>query len=98
MPMPKPTTRASKRRDLRLTRKVTSDWGAGYCETVKVTNRTRHRLAWHTTIDVHANGTLDSLWGADGSRHGTKLEAHGPAYAPNLAPHASTTFGFCVTR
>jgi chitin-binding protein len=92
-------TRAAKttrQGDLRLRRTVTTDWGAGYCATVKVTNRARHAVAWRATVP--AAGTISSLWDAAGATHGGRLHVRGPAYARTLAAGASTSFGWCADR
>lgn len=94
MPMPAATT--SRQGALVLKRTVTSDWGGGYCATVKVANRSRHRVAWHAT--VAAPGKISSLWDAAGSKHGNQLHVRGPAYARTLAVGASTSFGWCADR
>ena len=94
MPMPAATT--SRLGDLALTRTVTSDWGGGYCATVKVTNRSKRRVAWHAT--VAAPGRIRSLWDAAGSKRGGRLHVHGPTYAKTLAAGASTSFGWCANR
>jgi chitin-binding protein len=95
-PAPKPAARTSQQGDLALRRTVTSDWGAGYCATVKVSNRAKRRLAWKAT--VAAPGRISSLWDAAGSKRGGKLHVRGPAYARTLAAGASTSFGWCAER
>jgi rhamnogalacturonan endolyase len=70
--------------------------GSGYCATVRVTNRTARRVAWRAS--VAAPGKVTSLWDAVGRDTGARLRVRGPAYAPTLAPRASTEFGFCADR
>jgi chitin-binding protein len=94
--MPMPAAQTSRQGDLRLRRTITSDWGTGYCATVKVTNRARHAVAWRATIA--AAGKISSLWDAAGAKHGAKLHVRGPAYAKTLAAGASTSFGWCADR
>jgi len=84
------------RRGLRLRRTVTTDWGSGYCATVRVTNRTARRVAWRAS--VAAPGKVTSLWDAVGRDTGARLRVRGPEYAPTLGPRASTEFGFCADR
>ena len=91
-----PAARTSRQGDLALRRTVTSDWGAGYCATVKVTNRAKRRVAWKAT--VAAPGRINALWDATGAKHGGKLHVRGPAYARTLAAGASTRFGWCAER
>jgi endoglucanase len=94
--MPMPAAQTSRQGDLRLRRTITSDWGTGYCATVKVTNRARHAVAWRATIA--AAGKISSLWDAAGAKHGAKLPVRGPAYAKPRAAGASTRFGGCADR
>jgi chitin-binding protein len=93
---PMPAAKTSKQGDLALKRTVTSDWGAGYCATVKVTNHAKRRVAWKAM--VAAPGKITSLWDAAGAQHGTMLHVHGPSYAKTLATGASTSFGWCADR
>jgi predicted carbohydrate-binding protein with CBM5 and CBM33 domain len=95
-PMPMPAATKSRQGDLALKRTVTSDWGAGYCATVQVTNQAKRRLAWSAT--VAAPGKVSSLWDAAGAQHAGKLHVHGPAYAKTLPAGASTSFGWCADR
>lgn len=93
-PMPAATT--SRQGDLRLKRTVTSDWGAGYCATVTVTNRAGRAVAWHAT--VAAPGRISSLWDAAGAKRRGRLHVRGPSYARTLPAGASTSFGWCAQR
>jgi endoglucanase len=75
---------------------VRSDWGAGYCADVTVTNQTPDRIVWAT--DVTVQGTVSQLWNATASAPRGIVRFGGVAWNRELAPGASTLFGFCANR
>ena len=76
--------------------RIQSDWGAGYCADVSVTNGTAATIAWAT--DVIVDGTISQLWNASATgAHGT-VRFTGVDWNRVLAPGASAQFGFCATR
>ena len=83
-------------RGIRLRRKVDNDWGAGYCATVTVTNRSRSARAWKASMRLPHE--LDSIWNAVGTKRGSRLLVRGESYNRVLGRGKSTTFGFCATR
>jgi hypothetical protein len=74
-----------------------SDWGAGYCADVFVTNATTQSLDWQVTVAV--DGAVVQTWNATvaASPPGL-LTAGGVAWNDILAPGATTSFGFCAAR
>jgi len=74
-----------------------SDWGAGYCANVTVTNGGSQAADWLVTVAV--DGTVTQTWNATvvASPPG-QLTAGGVAWNDVLAPGASTGFGFCAAR
>ena len=87
----KPTSRG-----IRLKRKVDSDWGAGYCATVTVTNRARKTRAWKASLRMPHK--LNGIWNAKSRLERGRLHVRGESYNRTLAPGRSTTFGFCAQR
>lgn len=83
-------------RGIRLKRKVDSDWGAGYCATVTVTNRAKKTRAWKGSMAFRHK--ITGLWNAKHSVKRGRLSVRGEAYNRTLGPGKSTTFGFCATR
>ncbi|HEX8102773.1 MAG TPA: lytic polysaccharide monooxygenase [Solirubrobacteraceae bacterium] len=81
---------------IKLRRKIDSDWGAGYCATVTVTNRSKRTRAWKATLRMPDR--ITGLWNAKSRRRGKRLRVRGESYNRTLAPKAKTTFGFCATR
>lgn len=75
---------------------VNSDWGAGYCQQVKVTNTGTATGNWAITIPVI--GTINNLWNATWTQAGGNLSAYGVGWNQTLAPGAAAEFGFCAVR
>jgi cellulase/cellobiase CelA1 len=76
--------------------RIQSDWGAGYCADVSVTNGTAGTIAWAT--DVTVQGTISQLWNATATGTRGVVRFSGVDWNRVLAPGASTQFGFCATR
>ena len=83
-------------RELAVRRKVTSDWGAGYCAKVFVANRGGRAVRWRASVP--ATGRIDSIWHARGAIADGRLRARGVGYNRLLRPGTRTWFGFCATR
>jgi endoglucanase len=75
---------------------VDSDWNAGYCERVQVTNSGSATGNWAITLSI--SGTVNNLWNATWSQSGTTLHAAGVDWNKTLAPGAMAEFGFCAAR
>lgn len=75
---------------------VDSDWGAGYCERVRVTNQGGSTGDWAVSLPV--SGTINNLWNAVWQQAGGQLNASGVDWNKTLAPGASAEFGFCAAR
>ena len=76
--------------------RVQSDWGAGYCADVTVTNQTPARIVWAT--DVTVQGTISQLWNATASALRGTVRFGGVTWNRELTQGASTQFGFCANR
>jgi endoglucanase len=76
--------------------RIQSDWGAGYCADVTVTNGTAGPITWAT--DVTVQGTISQLWTASASGTRGLVRFIGVDWNRVLAPGASAQFGFCATR
>lgn len=82
----------------------TDDWGSGYCAEATVSNHTHSEVVWET--DLFVPGAIVSYWdarmtfgpGVPASASSTTAHVRGESWNQTLAPHASTTFGFCVDR
>lgn len=81
---------------IRLRRKIDSDWGAGYCATVTVTNRAKRTRAWKASMAMPHR--ITGLWNAKHAVRRGRLQVRGESYNRTLRPGRSTTFGFCATR
>jgi len=72
-----------------------SNWGAGYCNTVTVTNMSSDVLDWEITLEVP--GTINNCWNAvntdlgDGTVHFV-----GAGWNSTINPAESAEFGFCA--
>jgi endoglucanase len=76
--------------------RIQSDWGAGYCADVSVTNGTAGTIAWATEVTVQ--GTISQLWNARATGTRGAVRFTGVDWNRVLAPGASTQFGFCASR
>jgi endoglucanase len=76
--------------------RIQSDWGAGYCADVSVTNGTAVTIAWAT--DVAVQGTISQLWNATASGTRGTVRFTGVDWNRTLASGASAQFGFCAGR
>jgi endoglucanase len=76
--------------------RIASDWSAGYCANVTVTNTTPAPVVWAT--DIAVQGTLRDQWNATPSAASGTVRFTGVAWNRELAPAASTQFGFCANR
>lgn len=75
-----------------------SDWGAGYCASVRVHNDTSSTLwAWTVVIELNAS-RVTSSWNIRSAVTGSSLTATPLAYDSVLSAGASTSFGFCAQR
>ncbi|MFT3923896.1 MAG: DUF1592 domain-containing protein [Myxococcales bacterium] len=82
--------------DFELNLTVNNDWGAGYCHTFEVINRSAAALTW--TVQLDLGGTLNQNWESKVSGSTGKVTFGGVDHNAVLQPGASTQFGFCVTR
>ena len=75
---------------------ITSDWGAGYCAEVTVTNVGDTLSDWTVTISI--DGTIREVWNATYTQDGDKVTADGVEWNNVVDPGQSTGFGFCADR
>ncbi|MEW6728183.1 MAG: cellulase family glycosylhydrolase [Pseudomonadota bacterium] len=73
-----------------------SDWGAGYCKSVQVTNTTTQMQPWKVRFALE--GTLFNQWNARLQVQGSQATAVGEDWNAYLAPGASAEFGYCAQR
>ena len=73
-----------------------SNWGAGYCNSVTVTNVSAANVVWEITIEVP--GTINSLWNAQGTAtgNGDDMTFVGVEWNAELSPRSSADFGYCA--
>jgi endoglucanase len=76
--------------------KTNSDWGAGYCADVTVSNGGAQPAQWHVQLTVA--GTINNLWGAVWTQAGSTLTATGQNHNSTVQPGGTQAFGFCATR
>ncbi len=75
---------------------ITSDWGAGYCAEVTVTNVGDSLSDWTVTITV--DGTVKEMWNATYTQDGDQVTADGVEWNNVVDLGESTGFGFCADR
>ena len=72
-----------------------SEWGAGYCDTVKITNMSFAPNTWSLVMDV--SGVLTQVWEATHTSVGEgQILFKGSTWNHTLEAGASTSFGFCA--
>jgi endo-1,4-beta-xylanase len=83
-----------------VTPTVQTQWTGGYVlQPVTVTNTgTSAVTGWTVTFTLPAGHTLTGSWNAVLTTSGSTVTARNANYNGNLAPNASTTFGFQVAR
>lgn len=75
----------------------TSDWGAGYCMQVDVTNNSTQPVVWHTVVP--REGIIYNVWNAKVSAFDdTQLSAQGVDWNAILSPGGTADFGYCANR
>jgi lysophospholipase L1-like esterase len=77
---------------------VTSQWGGAFQGEVAVKNTsTTATSAWTTTFTFANGQQTTQVWNATLAQSGATVTAHNLTYNGNLAPGASTSFGFLAT-
>jgi hypothetical protein len=90
---PTPSTPATS--NVKFTVTPQDNWATGYCKTIQVTNTGTAPVAWRVAFTVE--GTLSHVWNAKAAS-GTQTVFTGESYNAQLAPGASTSFGYCGAR
>ena len=81
--------------DLDIYVREDSNWGAGYCSTVIITNMSTEDIEWDITIEVP--GTIGSCWNAQNTDlGGGMVQFTGIGWNSFLSPGQSVEFGFCA--
>lgn len=81
--------------DLEIYVREDSNWGAGYCNTVIITNMSFEDIEWDITIEVP--GTIGSCWNAQETViGGGMVQFTGVGWNSILSPGQSVEFGFCA--
>ncbi|MDO3387625.1 cellulose binding domain-containing protein [Gilvimarinus sp. SDUM040013] len=76
---------------------ITSDWNAGYCANVILTNTTDEPQVWDVALEVE--GSINNLWNGNWSQSGSTLSVSGLSWNDVLQPdQINTSVGFCASR
>jgi len=76
---------------------VMSDWGAGYCASVTLTNGSSAAVTtWHLALNGNGS-TISQLWNGTYTQNGTLVAVDPLAYDAALPPRRKGSFGFCGT-
>ncbi|MCB9640472.1 MAG: DUF1592 domain-containing protein, partial [Myxococcales bacterium] len=76
---------------------IPSDWGAGYCRHIDVTNKDTSDVTWKVRLTV--DGTITQIWNAEVTDlSGQEKEFAGVTWNATLTPGQTIQFGFCATR
>nr|MDT0659647.1 lytic polysaccharide monooxygenase [Micromonospora sp. DSM 115978] len=94
-PPPNPTTPPPGNAGCSATYTVTGNWSGGFQGEVTVRNTGTSSLSGWTVNWTFANGqTIGSLWSGTHTQSGSQVTVRNAAWNGNLAPNASTSFGF----
>jgi hypothetical protein len=88
--------RAMSNSDLIITRKVTTDWGTGYCEDIQITNPNDAIGIWQISLPI--TGSLKNHWSSNMSQTDNQIQVSGVNWNEKLNPLASTTVGYCANK
>jgi len=77
---------------------LSSIWDVGYCAAVTVTNKSALTISSWTTVVNLAQSAVSSTWSSAASTSGGQLTAHSLSWNGQLAPNASTSFGYCASK
>ena len=81
--------------DLDIYIREDSNWGAGYCNTVIITNMSTEDIEWDITIEVP--GTINNCWNAQNTDLGNgTVQFTGSGWNSFVSPGQSVEFGFCA--
>lgn len=73
-----------------------SNWDAGFCERVTVTNTTSMRVTW--TVVYPIMGRVTSSWSSERTGDSGNVVFRGAMWNAQLGPGESTELGFCAAR
>jgi hypothetical protein len=77
---------------------ITSDWGAGYCANVVLTNALSVQTArWQVLIDFKGLAVPAAPWNTTFVTNGKYTTAQPATYNTEIAPNGTASFGFCGT-
>ena len=78
---------------------ITSEWGAGFCGAITVSNTGTTAIeGWRGSFTL-ANGKITQLWNAGWSQSGSSVTVSGTGWTSSLAAKASiSSIGFCADR
>lgn len=74
-----------------------SDWGAGYCAAVTLTNGGTAAVTGWTVVLDSGGSTISQVWNATSTQSGTQLTMKPLSWNASIAPAGSVGFGFCGT-
>ncbi len=82
--------------ELKIQRKITSQWQSGFCENIKLTNLTDKERSWK--IQLQVNGEIYTIWNAKYQKIDNKYSFIGVDWNKNIQPYSSVDFGFCANK
>ena len=90
------TRQDNTKKDLKVERKVSSEWDSGFCENIKVVNPNSSEAVW--SIKLAVNGDIYNIWKANMQKVGDKYNFNGVEWNRNIQPNGSIEFGFCANK
>jgi hypothetical protein len=82
--------------EVTVSEQIDTQWATGWCSTVNVTNEQSTPVTWVVTLTIV--GTLQTVWGATAESAGNETRFRGELWNAQLAPGATTSFGYCAER
>jgi hypothetical protein len=75
---------------------IQSEWQAGYCADVFVTNTSGEKIVWSFVMPIE--GEITTIWNATATDADGGLQFVGVDWNKELGPDGTTSFGFCAAK
>ncbi len=79
-----------------MTRRITSDWGRGFCADVTVRTAATSPVIWQ--VQLATGGVITSIWDAVTAGESGTVPVRGAAWNAAVTAAQPVTFGYCVQR
>lgn len=84
-------------KDIMFEKSITSDWGAGYCVEIRMTNVGREARKWSYSLEQF-HDVLDKFWNSQIIKKNHKIIFTGVEWNQLVLPNQTIDMGYCVSR